>query len=967
MDGDRIFNNTDLCPLEPEDLDGFEDGDGCPEPDNDRDGIPDLDDKCPNEPEIWNGQQDEDGCPEAQLLITASDRPTFDPPTSPPPGPIHDRGLPRDLDGKAVRIPVAAAGTAPATKPLPTTPAMGGKRGDRVIVSDQQIQILERIYFDPGKAVLKPVSLPILNEVAEVLKNYPMIRKLRLEGNTDDRGTEKRNLALGLKRAEAVRNYLILQGIAPERLEAFSWGEAHPIVPNTTAEDRLRNNRVEFNLLDIDGPLRVVPRVSVARVFPIPHAVKRTPKTPRDDFRDTVLWAPNVQTGKDGIARLSFPLSDALTTFSVSAEGVGSGEAGEGTLEVTSALPFSLDVKVPVEVSSGDVVQIQALLANQTTETLTVELTSRFDALFDVKHPASQRIKLAPGERKTVNLPITATAATGTSTWELRAEAAGLDDAVKGTIKVVAAGFPQRLGRSGTLLRDTPVDTTLTLSSPMPGSVEAELKLMPNHVAILLDSLSGMLSTPYGCFEQTSSVNYPNIMVLRVLGETRGVDPKLAADAHARLAAGYERLTGYEVEGGGFDWWGKAPAHETLTAYGLMQFLDMQVVYPVDPKLIERTASWLRSRRDGKGGYLASSKGLDQFGANTGEVREAYVAWALSRTRGGNDKAELARAVERATSATDPYLLALTALTLANQKDQGEATRTAARRLAGMQGATGAFEGAASTIVGSGGGPKTVETTALAALALAAAGDHDAPFNRAIQWLFTTRLSGGGWGTTQGTIMALKAIEVRASRGPMVERAGSVAVEVNGKKVATVPLPPTSLRPLVVPDLARYLHDGPNTVRLTLTGTDGAPYGLDVRYSTRSPQSASEAPVGLKTSLSSGRTKLGESVRLSTVVENRKEQPIGMTLIELGIPAGLKVQRWQLEALQDKGLVAHVEVRPRGVVLYLDGMGPLQRLPLDLDLQAEVPGTFEGPASSAFLYYTPDRAWAAPLPLTTEP
>ena len=63
-DGDGIPDDLDKCPNEPEDKDGFQDEDGCPDPDNDGDGIPDIIDKCPNEPETFNNYQDADGCPD---------------------------------------------------------------------------------------------------------------------------------------------------------------------------------------------------------------------------------------------------------------------------------------------------------------------------------------------------------------------------------------------------------------------------------------------------------------------------------------------------------------------------------------------------------------------------------------------------------------------------------------------------------------------------------------------------------------------------------------------------------------------------------------------------------------------------------------------------------------------------------------------------------------------------------------
>lgn len=68
-DGDGIVDTKDQCPNEAEDRDGFEDEDGCPDPDNDKDQILDAQDKCPNEPETYNGFEDEDGCPDRGGII----------------------------------------------------------------------------------------------------------------------------------------------------------------------------------------------------------------------------------------------------------------------------------------------------------------------------------------------------------------------------------------------------------------------------------------------------------------------------------------------------------------------------------------------------------------------------------------------------------------------------------------------------------------------------------------------------------------------------------------------------------------------------------------------------------------------------------------------------------------------------------------------------------------------------------
>ena len=188
LDGDGIPNKYDKCPEIIEDRDGFEDGDGCPDTDNDKDGIPDTQDDCPNEPENKNDFLDEDGCPD-------------------------------DPDQK-------------------------------VVVSKNKIIITEPVYFATSKAKILDQSLPILDEVARVLKENTQIQLVRIEGHTDSRGSDTYNQKLSQERAESVRKYLMRQGIDRDRLEAAGYGETQPIAENETPEGRAKNRRVEFTIVD---------------------------------------------------------------------------------------------------------------------------------------------------------------------------------------------------------------------------------------------------------------------------------------------------------------------------------------------------------------------------------------------------------------------------------------------------------------------------------------------------------------------------------------------------------------------------------------------------------------------------------------------------------------------------------------------------------------------------------------------
>lgn len=245
-DGDGILDPSDRCIDQPEDLDGFQDEDGCPEPDNDNDGIldgadkcpneagpmqnmgcPILDkdgdglnddkDKCPNEPEDKDGFQDEDGCPD---LDNDSDGVPDDRDDCPmDPGPVDNKGCPRKYS--------------------------------LVAVTKDRIEIKKQIKFATGSAkIVGAESEKILDEVALALKDNAQIKKVRVEGHTDSVGDDSKNLKLSQNRANSVMSALIKRDVDPARMEAVGFGETKPIASNSTSAGKAENRRTEFNIAD---------------------------------------------------------------------------------------------------------------------------------------------------------------------------------------------------------------------------------------------------------------------------------------------------------------------------------------------------------------------------------------------------------------------------------------------------------------------------------------------------------------------------------------------------------------------------------------------------------------------------------------------------------------------------------------------------------------------------------------------
>jgi len=252
-DGDGYVDSKDDCPLEAEDFDGFQDKDGCPEDDNDRDGVPDSRDRCPDTPEDRDEFQDEDGCPDPDndqdgLPDTSDkcpnapeDRDGFEDEDGCP-DPDNDGDGILDADDKCIDVP-ENMNEYQDDDGCPDEPPLARIEGCRIIIA-------EKVFFDTNRATIKAVSFPLLNEVARIIKDNPGIQRIDIEGHTDSDGSAAYNRGLSDKRAKAVRQYLVKQGIAGGKLTGKGYGEDRPIADNATADGKEKNRRVEFLVRD---------------------------------------------------------------------------------------------------------------------------------------------------------------------------------------------------------------------------------------------------------------------------------------------------------------------------------------------------------------------------------------------------------------------------------------------------------------------------------------------------------------------------------------------------------------------------------------------------------------------------------------------------------------------------------------------------------------------------------------------
>lgn len=255
-DRDGISDADDVCPNDPGPLetkgcpdmdgDGFADKDDeCPTiagrwngcPDTDFDGIPDKDDKCPNEA----GPASNFGCPDNKDSDGDGVPDKLDKcPTVP--GTAANNGCPPDADGDGVVDAVDKCPNSPGPASNNGCPEVKPETKERLKYATRAVQ------FETGKAKLKNESFAVLDEIVDIMRQYPDYT-LSISGHTDNVGEEKKNQRLSESRAKSCYDYLTFRGIKTERLRYAGFGEERPIADNKTADGREQNRRVEFELI----------------------------------------------------------------------------------------------------------------------------------------------------------------------------------------------------------------------------------------------------------------------------------------------------------------------------------------------------------------------------------------------------------------------------------------------------------------------------------------------------------------------------------------------------------------------------------------------------------------------------------------------------------------------------------------------------------------------------------------------
>ena len=698
----------------------------------------------------------------------------------------------------------------------------------------------------------------------------------------------------------------------------------------------------------------------------------------RSYFPEALYINPEIITDRNGEASIEIPIADSITTWRMAMlASTVNGALGTATSSLKVFQDFFADLDLPVTLTQGDRITIPVAVYNYSGSHGDVELRLQPEDWYSlVDDSATKNLTVDAGQVGGAHFTFEAKRI-GKFKLTLSAHmkgAADRRDIVVREIEVVPNGREQDTVFNGRI--DSPDNQAAEHSIEFPAESISDaskilVRLYPGPLSQVVEGMDSLLRMPFGCFEQTSSSTYPNVLALDYMKRTNKLTPEIHAKAEGYIATGYQRLLTFEVPGGGFSWFGNPPANKILTAYGLMEFHDMSRVHDVDPRLIERTRAWLIEQQQPDGSWKPDTSFINEGATNrynSDLVRiTAYIAWALEDT--GYRGPEIEKAAQFLSAhldnadrggKPDAYTLAVLANFAAEHDKDSALTHQVMQMLldAHQEKDNQVWWTAQETGVYSTGESAAIETTGLAVQALLKAHQSPAVVRKALAYITAKKDAEGTWGTTQATIMALRALLMASEEGSADVR-GSVEIKLNGSTQEKLELTADNNDLFHQFVLAGVDSSKPNDVSIHFSGTGSLAYQVVGRYFLPWKSKTVAEPLSIDVAYDRTRLAQNDVVTATATVRSNLKETANMVMVDLGIPPGFDLESEDLQEIVAKtadaqtGRLEKFSLTATQAILYFNALAPGSRTELRFRLRAKYPiraHTFE---SRVYEYYDP--------------
>ncbi len=702
------------------------------------------------------------------------------------------------------------------------------------------------------------------------------------------------------------------------------------------------------------------------------------PTRVRSFFPETWYWNPSLIVGPDGVANLTLPAPDSITTWAVDAvASTKTADFGSGSTEVRVFQDFFLEPDIPVVALQNDTFDLRVSVFNYLPFTQDVTVVLQSETWFTLSGQSSKTITIPSNTVSSTYFTFTANEV-GEHNITIFGGNWAISDAVRRLIRVDPRGSPIDETHSGRLSDNDSKTIALTLDpNRIPGTEAALVRVQPSMNAVVIDGAENYIQYVSGCGEQSMSTLNIDVLAFRMVSE--GTSEVRMLELERIVTQGIQHELQFLVDaqngqGRGIVWFpGDRDAHPWLTSWGLITFKDaVDAGFGVDEQILTDMQSWLASVQGEDGSWEFPEWGIYEF--NNPILRSkrvastAYIARALMYSGYPPENQVVQRALGFVESNVhsnwdDPYTLSLSLISMVDGGGDSSTRSEIASRLVELKREDNGtvYWKSPSSLLSDGNvfrpsywgeyDSKTSETTGYAVMALFKQGYALGDIAGGMEYLLSKRNSFGGYMSTQDTIVALQAL-LTVGSGSAAENL-DVEVRVNGVQVGSMHFDQTSRDLTYLVDISSNLTPA-TVVELTSAGSGSVVY--QVVLSQYLPWDDSVPPCELCLTVDYSATSLvvGQNITASVGLSyNGNLAQLKMVLVSLKSGVGLMFDTRVLDQLVTVGTISLYELSPGSVLLYIQNVPAGATLNFDVVLEGSTPSQGTVPGASISDLYDP--------------
>jgi hypothetical protein len=681
-----------------------------------------------------------------------------------------------------------------------------------------------------------------------------------------------------------------------------------------------------------------------------------TPRV-RQYFPETLLWSPETVTDAQGHAQLRFKLADNITTWTMSViASTLDGHVGTAQKDISAFQPFFVEHDPPKILTQGDVISLSVVLRNYLKQPQSVKVEMKPENWFSLLSPQVQKITTPAGGSAVAIFALRAEISTKAGKQRVVASNKEMGDAIERELAVHPDGEEISKSIVDLIAGNQSTVNFDTSEHAIRGSSEALLKLYPNLMAHVIESVQGIVSRPAGCAEQVASTTLASLRALRILQKAGQDDPGKPGNPNAVVARhareyvreGYEKLLSYRESDGGFSYWGKGGSNLAVTGHVLRTLTDSKAFTEVDQKVVDGARDFIIKQQQPDGSWTSSY--WPDYKPKPDATLTAYLARVLATTNvlvGLDGKKATNAPVEKALHFLEDrldewkesYLVANYALAAiaTGRSDFQEKARQQLLSIAHDEGSATYWNVELNPTPFYGWGRAgRLETTALAVEALSmlpASADVDGQTakqaHRGLLFLLQGKDRYGAWFSTAATVNVIDAIIAAMPMGEIPGGSSTATVWLNGQPISSVRIPaPSEVTGPVLVEMPGTIQNGRNEVEIRRP-QDTSPLMTQVVSSEYVPWDSSAGTrdnnvklgetraLRLDVRFDNTKPKVGGAVRCTVKAERIGFMGYGMMLAEIGLPPGVDVDRASLDAALESYGSGRYDVLPDRIVFYL--------------------------------------------------